>query len=228
MADRAAFTRSDAQKRIRWGRVTVDGKVVRDPALHVDPAAQKIVYDGRPLGEEAHVYYMLNKPAGILCVSRDPKAPTVIDLVPLPLKRRGLFPAGRLDKDTTGLVILTDDGDFAHRMLSPKKQVWKHYIATLRDPLAAEARAALETGVTLADGTLCRPARFDPDGGSCETGICITEGRFHQVKRMFEAVGNRVEALRRVAIGGLILDPSLPEGGVRPLTEEERAAVFGG
>lgn len=229
LADHADFSRADAQKRIRWGRVTVDGAVVRDPSLRIDPAVQAVVYDGRPLGDGTSAYYMLNKPAGILCVSRDPKAPTVVDLVPRELRRRGLFPAGRLDKDTVGLVILTDDGDFAHRMLSPRKQVWKHYIAQLDHPLGENYRAALETGITLSDGTVCRPARLDPPNpdAPCTVGIHITEGKFHQVKRMFEAADNRVVALKRVAIGGLQLDPTLSEGEMRELTKGELDAIFG-
>lgn len=228
LADRADFSRADAQKRIRWGRVTVDGAVVRDPSLRIDPAVQAVVYDGRPLGDGTPAYYMLNKPAGILCVSRDPKAPTVVDLVPRELRRRGLFPAGRLDKDTVGLVILTDDGDFAHRMLSPRKQVWKHYIAQLEHPLEESYRAALEAGITLSDGTLCRPARLDaPDADApCTVGIHITEGKFHQVKRMFEAANNRVVALKRVSIGALQLDPTLSEGEMRELTKDELESIF--
>lgn len=228
MADHADFSRADAQKRIRWGRVTVDGTVVRDPSLRIDPAVQAVVYDGRPLGDGTPAYYMLNKPAGILCVSRDPKAPTVVDLVPRELRRRGLFPAGRLDKDTVGLVILTDDGDFAHRMLSPRKQVWKLYEARLDHPLEDTYRTQLEQGITLEDGTVCRPARLDvPDPTDpCCIHIHITEGKFHQVKRMFEAADNRVVALKRLAIGGLSLDPHLAEGEVRELTKDELTAIF--
>ena len=228
LADRADFSRADAQKRIRWGRVTVDGAVVRDPSLRIDPAVQTVVYDGRALGDGTPTYYMLNKPAGILCVSRDPKQPTVVDLVPRELRRRGLFPAGRLDKDTVGLVILTDDGDFAHRMLSPRKQVWKQYEARLERPLTAEGRAAIEQGISLEDGTPCRPAKIEhpvPDD-LCIVHIYITEGKFHQVKRMFEAADNRVIALKRLAIGGLRLDPTLAEGDVRALTKDELAAIF--
>ena len=173
---------------------------------------------------------MLNKPPGILCVSRDPKARTVVDLLPEPLRRKGLFPAGRLDKDTVGLVLLTDDGDYAHRILSPKKQIEKCYHARVDGPILPEHIEAFRNGTSLEDGTVCRPAglRILEDGGNPLAEVLITEGRYHQVKRMFMSVNRQVLWLKRVSIGGLLLDGRLAEGESRELTETEKEAVFAG
>ena len=146
LCSQSTCTRSEAGRTIRSGRVTVDGAVCRDPAKKIDPAAVTIAVDGRPLNYAAHVYLMLNKPAGVLCVSRDPKAQTVIDLLPEEYRRRGLFPAGRLDKDTHGLTLITDDGELAHAMLSPRRHVYKRYLARLDKPLSDEAAAAFRAG----------------------------------------------------------------------------------
>lgn len=159
----AAFAdcpRSEAVRLIRAGRVLVDGTAVKDPASKWQPDAHTIAVSGRVLDSQPHKYLMLNKPQGLLCVSRDPHAPTVIDCLPPDQRRRGLFPAGRLDKDTVGLVLLTDDGDFAHRVLTPKKAVFKRYRAVLDGPLPDAAETAFSAGLALADGTVCRPARL--------------------------------------------------------------------
>ena len=153
---------------IRRGGVTVNGAVCRDPARKVDPAADTVSVEGEVLRVSAFVYYMLNKPAGLLCVSRDPKAETVVDLLRPADRRRGIFPAGRLDRDTHGLVLLTDDGDLAHRILSPKKHIKKRYQAILDGPVDGAAVDAFAAGVVLADGTRCRPA-----------GLCILQEGEH-------------------------------------------------
>ena len=150
--------RSEAGRLIRQGRVFLDGAPCRDPARRIDPESARLALDGREVGFARHVYLMLNKPAGVLCVSRDPKVPTVIDLLPEELRRRGLFPAGRLDKDTHGLTLITDDGDLAHRMLSPRQHVPKTYLVRLDRPVDDAAAEAFRAGPTLADGTRCMPA----------------------------------------------------------------------
>ncbi|MBQ5841149.1 MAG: rRNA pseudouridine synthase [Clostridia bacterium] len=228
LCSQSTTTRREAGRLIRAGHVTVDGAVCRVPDTKIDPAAAQVAVDGKPLSYAACVYWMLNKPAGILCVSRDPKAPTVVDLLPPEQRRRGLFPAGRLDKDTHGLVLLTDDGDFAHAMLSPRRHIPKTYHAVLDKPLSEEAADAFRAGPTLADGTVCLPAevRVLEEGEQPLVEVVIFEGKFHQIKRMFAAVGCHVEWLKRVAMGGLLLDNSLPEGAARPLTEEEKMSIF--
>ncbi len=228
LCSQGTLTRSDAGRVIRRGRVTVDGVVCRQPAQKVDAAQQVIAIDGKPLDYQKHVYIMLNKPAGILCVSRDPKANTVVDLLPPDSRRKGLFPAGRLDKDTHGLVLITDDGDFAHEMLSPRHHIPKTYHAILDKLPDAAAIKAFCDGPTLEDGTQCLPAELTVLGDADEplVEVVIYEGKFHQIKRMFLAVGCRVTWLKRVAMGGLELDESLEEGASRPLTEAERLSIL--
>lgn len=222
------LTRSEAGRAIRCGRVTVDGKVCRQGATKLDPAAHTVAVDGKPLGYARCVYWMLNKPAGILCVSRDPKVPTVVDLLPAEHRRRGLFPAGRLDKDTHGLVLITDDGDFAHQMLSPRHHIPKTYHAVLDKPLTESGAEAFRAGPTLADGTRCQPARLQvlQPGDNPLVEVVIYEGKYHQIKRMFAAVGCHVEWLKRVKMGGLALDDTLAEGACRPLTPEEKDSIL--
>lgn len=228
LCSQSTRTRSEAGRLIRSGRVLVDGRVCRKPEEKVDPAVCTVTVDGRPLDYQTHIYWMLNKPAGILCVSRDAKVATVVDLMPEEEKRRGLFPAGRLDKDTHGLVLLTDDGAFAHELLSPRHHVAKTYRAVLDRPLSPEAAAAFRAGPLLADGTKCLPAEVTvvEDGENPLVEVVIFEGKFHQIKRMFAAVGCTVIWLKRIAMGGLRLDESLPEGECRPLTETEKLSIF--
>ena len=182
--------------------------------------------DGASVSYRRCVYYMLNKPAGVVSATEDRAERTVLDILPPELIRPGLFPAGRLDKDTTGLLIITDDGDYAHRMLSPKKHVTKVYIASLdRDP-GGEIPERFAGGITLADGFTCMPARAELIGGS-RVRVEICEGKYHQVKRMFAALGYKVVALERVSIGALSLDGSLAPGEVRELSADEALKVFG-
>ncbi len=228
LCSQTTVTRSEADRLIRSGRVSVDGVSCRQPAQKIDPAAVAVSVDGKPLGYAVHVYYMLNKPAGILCVSRDPHTKTVVDLLPEELRRRGLFPAGRLDKDTYGLTLITDDGDWAHSLLSPRHHVPKTYLARLDKPLSADAAAAFRAGPTLADGTKCLPAEVEitEPGEQPLVRVVIVEGKFHQIKRMFAAVGCTVIWLKRIAIGALPLDETLQEGECRPLTEREKLDIF--
>ena len=228
LSSQGAATRREAQRLIRSGKVTVDGTVQRDPSVKVDPETCEIVHSGRTLLYRRHLYVMLNKPAGLLCVSRDPQAATVIDLLPQDLRRQGLFPAGRLDKDTVGLVIITDDGDFAHRMLAPKKEIVKRYRAVVDGPVGEEEAAVFAAGTSLKDGTRCRPAklRIVEPGNHPLVEVEITEGRYHQIKRMFLSVNRRVLWLKRMSIGKLLLDPALKEGECREIGPEERSAVF--
>ncbi len=222
IASQGTLSRSETVRLIRQGQVTVDGIVCRDAARKVEES-RAVTVSGEPLTYRKFVYLMMNKPAGILCVSRDPKASTVLDLLPPALRRKGLFPAGRLDKDTVGLVLLTDDGEFAHRLLAPKKDIVKRYLVRLDGPLTEEHCRLFADEIVLADGTRCRPASLKilEDGTEPLAEIGITEGRYHQIKRMFGTVDRGVVWLKRLSMGPLALDPALSEGEARPLTEKE-------
>ncbi|MBO5929011.1 MAG: rRNA pseudouridine synthase [Clostridia bacterium] len=223
IASQGTRSRRDTVKLIRSGRVTIDGAVCRDPSQKVESESQQITIEGKPLVYQRFVYLMMNKPSGVLCVSRDPKVSTVVDLLPEEWKRKGLFPAGRLDKDTVGLVLLTDDGELAHRLLSPKNKIYKKYLVRLDAPLTDEHCRRFEEGITLADGTPCHPAKLEilENGEQPLAQVQITEGRYHQIKRMFGVLDRGVVWLKRVSIGELVLDPQLKEGESRPLTSQE-------
>ncbi len=228
VATQGSLTRSTATTRIRRGEVTVNGAVVRDPAAKVDPQTDTVSLAGSALAFSEHLYVMLHKPAGILCVSRDPHAKTVLDLLPPALRRAGMFPAGRLDKDTTGLVILTDDGDFGHRLTSPKHLVEKVYFARVDAPVSEAVIDAFASGTHLPDGTPCAPATLrvveEGDEPLCE--VTVTEGKYHQIKRMFGTHNLGVNTLHRHSIGALSLPDDLAPGEARLLTDTEKDAVF--
>lgn len=224
LASQGLGTRKEVGKLIRAGAVTVDGKPQRDPGAKVDPSSE-VAVEGRPVHYQEHLYIMMNKPAGVLSATEDRRQRTVLDLLPEDLRRRGLFPAGRLDKDTTGLLLITDDGDLAHRMLSPKKHVYKQYRAQLDAPVTAEDEEAFREGVCWEEETYA-PARLWTEEDPTVAFVEVREGRFHQVKRMFEARGKTVLALKRLKIGGLALDTTLQEGECRLLTAEETGWIF--
>ncbi len=228
IATQGALTRSAATSQIRRGNVTVNGTVLRDPSAKVNPETDAVSLCGNALTFSEHLYLILNKPAGILCVSRDPNAETVLDLVPQELRRAGMFPAGRLDKDTTGLVILTDDGDYGHRLTSPKHQVEKVYYARVDAPVFPGVIAAFEKGTHLPDGTPCAPAKLHiiEDGAEPLCEVTVTEGKYHQIKRMFGTHDLGVNTLHRHSIGALTLPDDLAEGEVRVLSDSEKDAVF--
>ncbi|MBO6298981.1 MAG: rRNA pseudouridine synthase [Lachnospiraceae bacterium] len=218
LADMHVGTRSEVKEQIRKGRVQVNGSVVKDPGLGVS-AEDRVEADGVQIGYQEHFYYMLNKPAGILTATEDRKQPTVLDLFPENL-RKNLAPVGRLDKDTVGLLLITDDGALAHRLLAPKSHVDKVYLAGTDLPVTDEDVKRFAGGMTLADGTHLMPAGLEilsPD----RSRVTIHEGKFHQIKRMFEACGKKVVYLKRLSMGTLTLDPTLPEGEWRELTKEE-------
>ena len=218
LADMGAGTRSDIKKDIRKGKVTVGGETVKSADLQVDPESD-VCYCGRKITYAVNEYYMVNKPAGVISASDDARQSTVIDLLP-DEKRQDLFPVGRLDKDTTGFVLITDDGEFAHRILSPKNHIDKTYVVSLRDNIEEEAVSLLENGITLRDGTAFLPSKIKIlSDKECEITIC--EGKYHQIKRMFCAVGNEVTNLRRIKMGRLFLDERLRDGECREITADE-------
>ena len=225
LSSQTALSRKEAQKAIKEKRVLLNGSVIRAVDTKVDTESDTVSLDGQPLSYQQYVYYMMDKPEGVVSATRDRAERTVLDLLPPELRRDGLFPAGRLDKDTTGLLLITDDGDYAHRMLSPKKHVQKRYIATLDREPDKSIISAFEAGIVLGDGTVCKSGQAETLGG-CRVAVTISEGKYHQVKRMFAALGYHVEALRRVQIGGLALDTGLRPGEVRVLTVEEAQKVF--
>lgn len=215
-------SRKEVQAMIRAGRVTVDGAAENDPAAKVDPDTACVALDGQVQRYRAQRYYMLNKPAGVITASRDERHETVLGLFPENM-RRGLFAVGRLDKDTEGLLIVTDDGALSHALMSPARHVSKVYEAVVEGTLARDAAERFQKGLTLRDGTECLPARLEILSEGTETRVRVTlrEGKYHQVKRMVAAVGGTVVQLRRVQLGGLVLDPTLPAGGFRELNGEE-------
>lgn len=227
IASQGTRSRSETVRLIRSGQVTVNGEVCRDPSAKYDTETCRVTVAGQALNYRQFVYIMMNKPAGILCVSRDPKVRTVVDLLPEHMKRKNLFPAGRLDKDTVGLVLLTDDGDLAHRILAPKREIIKRYQVRLDAPLTDEHCRAFAEGITLADGTPCRPAELIvlEQGEQPLAEVRIMEGRYHQIKRMFGVLDRGVVWLKRLSIGTLVLDPSLAEGESRFLTDRERESL---
>ncbi len=225
IASQTALSRKEVQRAVKDKRVTLNGSAVKSADVKIDAQSDSVALDGAVITYKEHVYYMLNKPSGVVSATEDRVEKTVIDILPSELRRAGLFPAGRLDKDTTGLLIITDDGDYAHRMLSPNKHVVKSYTATLDKEPQADIVTAFARGVKLADGTVCKSAEARLIG-DFDVSVEISEGKYHQVKRMFAALGYHVEALRRVRIGALGLDESLGEGDFRELTPNEAMAVF--
>lgn len=216
-----------AKQLIRSGAVEVNDKKIFAADEQIDINSDELKISGKIVTVRRYLYIMLNKPSGVLSAAKDPDCPTVVDLLLPELSRRGLFPAGRLDKDTTGLLIITDDGDFAHRLISPSHHVYKTYEATLESDISEEQLDILRQGAALGDGTECLPARLRKISDEPPTvRVQIREGKYHQVKRMFASVENSVVALRRTAIGALKLDSTLGEGEARLLTDDERKMIF--
>lgn len=220
------FTRSEAKTLIQSGNVTVDGVPVRRAETKIFRSAS-VVVKGQVIETDEFVYYMMNKPADYISASRDEKYPAVTNLLPRHLQNRGLFPVGRLDVDVTGLLILTDDGAFAHRVTSPKSEIPKTYEVIVEGKLSPAHVEALKEGVTLAGGTEYRPAVLEihPEDPS-QARITVTEGKYHEVKNLMTFCGCPVVKMRRLSIGGVHLDESLKPGEIRPLTEQERLACF--
>lgn len=224
LSECTALSRSQLRQIIKNGSVRVDGLTVTSPEQKIDSDTACVELGGKPVIYAKFCYYMLNKPEGILSATDDKKQKTVIDLFPAELKKKNLFPVGRLDKDTTGLLIITNDGEFAHKVISPKSEIVKTYHAVTEGPVDDADIAAFLQGIVLGDGTQCLPAELEklPDG-SCL--VHVMEGKYHQVKRMLASRGKPVTALKRLSIGGLELDNSLLPGEFRQLSENELCSV---
>ena len=215
-------TRNEVKKMIRGGWVEVNGVTEKKADRQIDPEKDTVTADGTEVVYEQYVYFMLNKPAGYISATEG-NVPTVLDLIGEPY--RGLFPCGRLDKDTTGLLLITNDGALAHRLLSPKHHVEKEYIVDHREPLSENDIARLESGISYQKEAY-KPAVYQKISET-RCSLTITEGRYHEIKLMFEALGNEVTALKRIRMKNLVLDESLAEGEYRRLTDEEREDLSG-
>lgn len=225
LADMSVGTRSEVKNLIKKGLVTVNGEVIRKPEYKVDIEKDDLVCRGEPVVYQTLVYYMLNKPAGVISATNDPKQKTVLDLI-TDKSRKDLFPVGRLDKDTVGLLLITNDGNLAHRLLSPKHHVDKCYFAKVQGNVTKDDAEKFAEGVNIGtedEPEITMPGKLDiiKSDDLSEIRLTIQEGKFHQVKRMFQAVGKEVVYLKRERMGSLILDDNLAEGEYRMLTEEE-------
>lgn len=223
LAATGKWSRKEAKALIKAGRVRVEDRLPKGPEDKVEEGSL-VTVDGKPIFTEKYVYLMLHKPAGVISATQDAKEKTVLDLLPKDLRRKDLFPVGRLDKDTEGLLLLTNDGALAHALLSPRRHVDKVYYVEVDGCLDEADEQAFREGMTLRDGLRCQPAslrRLGPDRGE----VTLREGKYHQVKRMLAARGKPVRYLKRIAFGPLVLDSSLEKGAWRALTEEEKAAL---
>lgn len=222
VASQGLLSRNDVKALLKKREITVNGSVIKDASFKVS-YEDLIAVGGTPLCQSEFTYIMLNKPKGVVSATDDKSCKTVVDILPEELKRKNLFPAGRLDKDTTGFSLITDDGDFAHNILAPGRHVDKTYVATVSDEIDFEsAEKAFNEGVVLKDGTILLSAELYEIADRKNTyKVIIKEGKYHQIKRMFATLGTTVIELKRIAIGGLFLDEKLAEGSARLITKEE-------
>ncbi|NCB74757.1 MAG: rRNA pseudouridine synthase [Clostridia bacterium] len=222
ICDAGLASRSEARKLILSGRVSVDGTVVSAADSKIDTECVSIRVDGKLVSGNSRRYFMLNKPEGFVTATEDKREKTVLDLLPTELKRLKLFPVGRLDKDTTGLLILTNDGEFCHKVTSPKKHISKLYEFYCSGSLDTGDIDAFEKGVELKDGSKCLPSFLKIDADDpCHGYLTIFEGQYHQVKRMLASRAKPVHSLKRIAMGELVLDTALTPGEFKELTEND-------
>lgn len=218
------LSRKDAKEAVKKKRIQVNGAVVSDPGLVIKEGTDVVAYDGEQLIYEEFVYYMLNKPAGVVSATKDNVSKTVIDLIDT--ERENLFPVGRLDKDTVGFLIITDDGALSHHLTSPRHHIDKTYFVRSKSALSKEDFERIEKGIELEDGVITKPGHIEKVSDK-EYLLTISEGMFHEVKRIFFALDNEVLYLKRIKIGNVILDETLKEGEYRRLTEEELSELKG-
>ena len=222
LSDTGRWSRKEAKELIRKGQVLVNGKTVRKPEEKADPEQAQVTVCGEVVPWQAKCYLLLHKPAGVLTATEDRRQKTVLELLPQPYRKQGVAPVGRLDKDSTGMLLLTDDGQLAHQVIAARGHVAKYYHIVLARPWEDGYLQPLEQGITLADGAQCLPAKAAPvPDTDREALICLHEGKYHQVRRMFAALGNHVSELARVAMGGLLLPPELPLGACCVLSEKD-------
>ena len=226
LSNQLNISRTDAKELIKKRLVTVNGIPARDFNMKLDPEADIVASQGKTVAYREHIYIMLNKPAGVVCSTRDKLSETVLELIPPELRRSGLFPAGRLDKDTVGFVLITDDGEFAHEILSPKKHVEKRYFAVLEKPVSEREAELFASGMKIDGGDVCLPAKLEITDDPCRVFITLREGMYHQIKRMAEASDNKILYLKRVSIGKLNLDENLAEGQCREILHKEIEKIY--
>ena len=214
-----------AKKQVRAGAVLVNGRAVRSSDVNIDENADVVTYCGAKVTYRKYTYIMLNKPEGYVSATEDGREKTVLDLIPDDAKTRGMFPCGRLDKNTLGLMLLTDNGDLAHRLLAPKSHVSKTYRFKSKFAVSVEDAMRFEGGLTLEDGYETKPAKIELDDTGDSGYITLVEGKYHQIKRMLEALDNKITYLERVSFGPLTLDMGLARGEWRYLTEDEIEAL---
>ena len=225
LVETGSCTRSVAKKQVRAGAVTVNGAVPKSSDVNVDEERDVITYCGSVVAYRKFTYVMLNKPEGVVSATEDGRDKTVLDLLPPDVRTRGMFPCGRLDKNTLGLMLLTDNGELAHRLLAPKSHVSKIYKFKSKFAVSQSDALRFEKGLTLEDGYETKPARIELIGNGDEGYITLVEGKYHQIKRMLEAIDNKITYLERVSFGPLVLDEGLERGEWRYLTAEEISAL---
>lgn len=221
LSNAGVLTRSECKIAVKRKQITLNGEIIKDASIKADVAVDEIRYKGELVNTEKFVYIMLNKPNGVVSATDDTRDKTVLDLVPNNMLRDGLFPCGRLDKDTVGLVIITNDGQSAHRRLAPKTHAEKVYYFETAEEVSLVDVSVLEKGVTLKDGFTTAPCKITLETNSSGK-ITLTEGKYHEIKRMFGYLGNKITYLKRVSFAGILLDETLKEGECRLLTEEEK------
>ena len=225
LSETGTLSRSESGRAVRAGKVLVNGCAAKSPSDRVDPERDEIVYGGERICYRRFTYILLNKPDGYVSATEDGREKTVLDLLPEKLQKLSLFPCGRLDKHTLGLMLLTNDGQLAHDLLSPRHHVEKNYRFSVKFPLTDGEVATLEQGTVLEDGYETKPSRIRLDDDRKSGTIMLIEGKYHQIKRMMESVHNQITALERISFGPLTLDPTMPRGEFRYLTEAEEAAL---
>ncbi|MBQ8719960.1 MAG: rRNA pseudouridine synthase [Clostridia bacterium] len=221
LSECGVLSRRESAAAAKRGQITVDGVPQKDASVHIDPERQTVAYMGRRVEYHRFTYIMLNKPAGYVSATEDSRLPVVTELLEGELKNIELFPVGRLDRDTVGMMILTNNGPLAHSLLSPKHHVEKVYRFECAEPLVLGAEERFLSNITLADGYECKSAKLIMDEGRLSGYITLTEGKYHQIKRMIAALGNRVSFLERISFAGIPLDKGLARGEYRRLTPEE-------
>lgn len=229
LCDTGKGSRKEIKQFIKDGKVSVNEKIIKKSDFQVDENNDCVVFCGETVYYKKFIYLMMNKPKGYISATEDKKLPVVSELVPDEFSHFGVFCAGRLDIDTTGFLLLTNDGTFAHNMMSPKHHIYKKYYAVIDKPVTEDDVIKIKEGITLDDGYKCMEATLEiigKKGDGSEIFLTICEGKFHQVKRMFEAVGKKVLSLKRVSIGSLTLDPALAEGELREITDAELNLVL--
>ncbi len=228
ISDLSMETRKTVKNMIKSGRIKLNGSVCKNADIKIDENRDIVEIDGKALTYSKKIYIVMNKPAGVVCSNSEPGEKTVFDILPQNLMRKDIFTVGRLDKDTVGLLIITNDGDFSHRLMSPKKHIEKVYYAEGKGTLSDNAQNMFEEGMQLGRSRL-KPAKLEileSGGETAKLRVIISEGKYHQVKRMFYKVGIEVTYLKRLSLGGLTLDESLKEGSARIMTEDEIEQIF--